>query len=169
MVAYHQNIFLRAGKRDDEFYGLLFESPECFIHVLESAESHITDFLTALHEDQVEQKKENERDDKDPRKYGVDTIKVLLYTDDIGKFSFPTWMCREIVKTISGSASDDEDDTPPANPQQDEEIGVNWLKKIYSEMYKIMYIGKRILQFQSVSLHFKNSNFSEWKNRNSKN
>ncbi len=159
---------MRSGRRDDEYYGLLFEAPDCFIHVLESTTQHITDFLTALYDDQLEQKREMSRDDKEPRKYGVDNIKILIYTDDIGKFSFPTWLCREIWKvTVSGTASDDEDDTPPTNPKQDEEIGVQWLKKIYSEIYKIMYLGKRILQFQSVTKDSYLLIQLEWKNRNS--
>ncbi|KAL0489561.1 lipopolysaccharide-responsive and beige-like anchor protein [Acrasis kona] len=148
--SYHQNIFARAGRKDDEFYGLLFESNDCFIHVLEALTTHIIDFIHALYEDQQEQKKESTRDDKEDRKYGVDNIKILIYSDDIGKVGYPTWICREMWKTSSNAnQSDDEEETIPANVKLDEEIGVNWIKKIYGEVYKIAYIGRRILQFQS--------------------
>src|SRR5690606_29816563 len=65
--SFHENVFNKTGHKFDQFYGILYESDEFFIHILDGTSKCILDFLRALAKEVGKE---------------VDNVKILFYMDD---------------------------------------------------------------------------------------
>ncbi|KAL9648605.1 hypothetical protein ABK040_016239 [Willaertia magna] len=137
---FHLSLFQKAGHKEEDYYGLLFESQEFYVHILEGTRECLMNYLRVLYSAQIEDEFLREID------YKILNVKILMYTDDIGRIHFPRWLCKELQQ-VNQILGDDDDDALSNSPltKEEEKIGVSWVIKIYDILNQLLSIGKKIM------------------------
>ncbi|EFC41365.1 predicted protein [Naegleria gruberi] len=136
---YHMALFHKTGRKEDDFYGILFEGQEYYVHFLEGTKDCTLDFLRVLHRAKKDDEFLKEFD------YKILSVKILLYTDDSGSLSFPRWTCRDIP--TGHPAETDDDDFTNGNPlsKEEEKAGLIWIFKIQEMVTQLVTLGKKVM------------------------
>lgn len=127
--AFHENLFNRLASeyKVSEFpFGLLIESHEHCLHVLEGTTESIAHFLRLLF-GAIED-----------ASCCIHHVKILRITDDVGAFLFPRWAYLSL-ENFQG----DEDEEEPQFKEED--TSSTWIRAIHITEHRILNIGKKIL------------------------
>jgi hypothetical protein len=167
---YHLSIFEGAGYKEEDFGGLLYESDQYVIHILESTTRNIMDFVRQLNQDQEKYEKKSSttkanytnfvKGRYNPKDFArITNVKILLYTDDFGKgLSFPLWSCRELPgkKQMANLSSDEEDNVKSPSESEkrilDHQIGVSWIVKIQRLLHQLLYVADEIKLLGTIQI-----------------
>jgi len=137
--AFHLNLFQKTGRKEDDFYGVLFEVQDHYVHILEGTKDSIFDYLRMLEKTLIDDNFLQEFD------YKISAVKILYYSDDVGSLSFPRWTCREIPN-VAHQDNDDEDlFTAVPLSKEEEKAGLVWILKIQELLTQLLALGKKVM------------------------
>ncbi|KAG2386305.1 hypothetical protein C9374_002751 [Naegleria lovaniensis] len=156
---FHMQLFQKTGHKEDDFYGILFEVQEYYVHILEGTKDCIFDFLRMLN------RAKNEDDFLKEIDYKILSVKILLYTDDSGPLSFPRWTCREIAPGLALETDDDDFTSGAPLTKEEEKAGLMWIIKIQEIHQQLLALGKKVMGLgirqMSLFLDGLNQNFPQ--------
>lgn len=117
---------MKSGHDADDFFGLICESSDCFLAVIESSSSCIMDLIKVLHQESVE---DGSR---------VSDLKIFLFTDDIIRYTFSrTLVSRQAVEDNADPSEDE--GLNEENDGQGKDI--RWIRFIHDILNKMLTIG----------------------------
>lgn len=126
LALFHEQLFSTVDHELSDFpYGLLYESSDHCIHILEGKMENILSFLQNLN-------KAMKKEDSE-----LTNVSILYYSDDIGNKMFPRWG----YQNVSGFMDEDEEEYILKTKK-------DWMTLIYHTEHKLLNIGKRILHLR---------------------